>query len=260
MIRIDCRGLSTEDLAKSEQVQQAYNCLVKNGYAILDHVLPEDKVRDMNLEFNRRYTKYLQNQELEDTRKVGNRRFMVPIDLSGAFGDPLVYAHPFVVAVVRKALDLDAILESFGAVISLPGARAQHIHRDGRLLFDAAISPILPAHALTLVMPLIDMNDVHGTTAIWPGSHRWRERDEQAAPEAPQIPVGSCALWDFRLFHGGTANRSEVHRPILYATYARRWYQDTINFVKATQPRLVFDGDFLARVPEDRQSLFAHVR
>ena len=139
MMRFDCRGLSTEDLAKSEQVQQAYNCLVKNGYAILDHVLPEDKVRDMNLEFNRRYTKYLQNQELEDTRKVGNRRFMVPIDLSGAFGDPLVYAHPFVVAVVRKALDLDAILESFGAVISLPGARAQHIHRDGRLLFDAAI-------------------------------------------------------------------------------------------------------------------------
>ena len=106
MMRFDCRGLSTEDLAKSEQVQQAYNCLVKNGYAILDHVLPEDKVRDMNLEFNRRYTKYLQNQELEDTRKVGNRRFMVPIDLSGAFGDPLVYAHPFVVAVVRKALAL----------------------------------------------------------------------------------------------------------------------------------------------------------
>lgn len=259
MTRIDCRQIPGDDLAESEHIRRAYNAVVKDGYVVMDHVIPEQKVAALNAEFRARYHNYLQDSELADTLKIGNRRYLMPLDLSGGFADCLVYANPYVCAVAKLALGWDAILESFGAVVSLAGAGQQHIHRDGPLLFDVAIAPILPAHALTLAMPLIDMNDRHGTTALWPASHRWKERNEDVPPIAPDVPAGSCILWDFRLFHGGTENRSEQHRPMIYSTYSRRWYQDPTNFAKKTLPRLSFPQEFLESVPEDRRSLFYHL-
>jgi ectoine hydroxylase-related dioxygenase (phytanoyl-CoA dioxygenase family) len=259
-MRIDCRGLHGQDLTKAEPIRLAYDCLVREGYVILDHVIDKDKVAALGGEFDGRYARYIADREFDDTLEVGGRRHMITVDLAGRFADPLVYANPVVVAVARQALDVDAILESFGAIVSLPGSEQQHIHRDGRLLFDSAISPLLPAHALTFALPLVDMNDRYGTTAIWPGSHRWKERDETVAPEAPQVAVGSCILWDFRLMHGGTPNVSDRHRPIVYATYARRWYQDPGNFVKPDQVRLSLGEGFLKGVSKSDGSLFAHVR
>ena len=37
---------------------------------------------------------------------------------------------------------------------------------------------------------------------------------------------------------------------MVYATYARRWYQDPVNFIKAAQQRLVFDPAFVESIPE----------
>lgn len=258
MMRIDCRNISG-DPGRSEQLQLAHDCLVKNGYAILDHVFPEDRIRALNREFSDCYTKYQLDGELDETLEVGHRRFLVPIDLSGGFGDPGIYAHPLVVALVRAILDRDAILEAYGAIVSLSGSRQQHMHRDSPLLFNNDISPLLPAHALTFGLPLLEMNDVHGTTALFPGSHRWRDRNDRALPELPVVPIGSCVLWDFRLFHGGTPNRSDTPRPLVYASYARRWYQDPVNFAKATQRRLTFDPLFLAGLSDDNRSLFSHI-
>ena len=258
MTRIDCRQIA-DTAAPSEQMRAAYESIVKNGYVVLDHVIDASKAEALNSEFRTRYESYLQDSEQPDTMKVGNKRYLMAVDLSGGFADCEVYANRFVVAVARMALGEDAILESYGAVVSLAGAQQQHIHRDGPVLFDAGISPILPCHALTLAMPLIDMNDMQGTTALWPGSHRWKERNEEVKPIAPDVQAGSCMLWDFRLYHGGTANRSQEHRPMVYATYARRWYQDPSNFSKKGLHRLLYSPQFLAGIPEERRSLFCHV-
>lgn len=264
MTRIDFRGLMTAhqagtDLTEIEPIRAAFESLTKDGYAVLDHVVAPDKIAVLRREFESRYRRYFQDNELEDTLEVGNRRYMVPVELAGPFADPDIYANAAVVAVARHALDITAVLESFGAVISLSDAKQQHIHRDGPVLFDSAISAMLPAHALTFVLPLIDMNEEHGTTALWPGSHRWRKRDESVPPIAPEVPAGSCLMWDFRLYHGGTPNRSTAPRPILYSTYARRWYQDPRNFEKPTQRRLVYDQAFVRSVPEPHRPLFDHL-
>jgi ectoine hydroxylase-related dioxygenase (phytanoyl-CoA dioxygenase family) len=258
MTRIDCRQISG-DVQKSEQVRLAYESIVRNGYVVLDHVIPAEKAASLREEFRTRYHNYMTlESEQPDTLKVGNKRYMMTLDLDGGFADGDIWGNPFVVAVVRQALGPDAILESFGAVISQPGSRQQHIHRDGQLLFDAGIAPILPAHALTFALPLIDMDQSHGSTALWPGSHRWKQRNEEIPPIAPDIPMGSCALWDFRLFHGGTPNQSQEHRPMVYATYARRWYQDPGNFGKKTLKRLIYPPKFLENVSEDRRGLLYH--
>jgi len=201
----------------------------------------------------------LRDVEHDDSQQVGDRRYRVPIEFSGRFSDPLVYANPAVLAVVRQTLGADAIIEAYGAVVSLAGAERQHTHRDGPLLFEAAISPLLPCHALTFAMPLVDMDADTGTTALWPGSHRWKATPEGPAPEAPAVPAGSCVLWDFRLIHSGTANRTGRHRPMIYATYARSWYRDPTAFTRAAQVRLAFGDGFLESLNDDRRALFNHL-
>ncbi len=260
MIRIDCRAITGDDLGTSDHIRQACDALVKDGFVILDHVLPDAVVEALNEEFASAYAQYTEDREADDTLKVGDRRYMVQIGLSGSFRNPLVYANPFVVALVRQTLEDSAILESFGAILSLSGAGRQPVHRDAPTLFNASIAALLPAHAITFALPLIEMNDLHGTTELWRGSHRWQEANEALPSERPTIPVGSCLLWDFRLYHAGTPNRSNRHRPMIYGTYARAWYQDPANFRKAGLYRLVFDRDFVESQTADVQSLFSHIR
>jgi ectoine hydroxylase-related dioxygenase (phytanoyl-CoA dioxygenase family) len=256
--RIDCRDISG-DAVIAEHARVAYDDIVKDGYAVLDNIVPAARVAALHEEFNSRYDRYLRDVEHDDSQQVGDRRYRVPIEFSGGFADPLIYAHPVVLALVRQTLGADAIIESYGAVVSLAGAEQQHTHRDGPLLFEAAISPLLPCHALTFAMPLIGMDADTGTTGLWPGSHRWKAMPEGPAPEMPAIPAGSCVLWDFRLIHSGTANNTGRHRPMIYATYARSWYRDPTAYTRAAQVRLAFGNGFLEELSDDRRILFNHL-
>ena len=66
---------------------------------------------------------------------------------------------------------------------------------------------------------------------MWPGSHRLA-----AEPFEPKTPIttapllrGDCMLHDFRLRHAGLPNLSDRSRPVLYLSYARRWFFDEVN-------------------------------
>jgi ectoine hydroxylase-related dioxygenase (phytanoyl-CoA dioxygenase family) len=118
---------------------------------------------------------------------------------------------------------------------------------------------MLPAHALTYALPLIEMNELHGSTTLWPGSHRWRNDNDKSEEITPVIPIGSCMLWDFRLTHSGTANKSSTPRPMVYCTYSRPWYKDPVNFRKKRKMRRVdFDPALLEALPEDTRKLLVH--
>ena len=83
----------------------------------------------------------------------------------------------------------------------------------------------------------VDLNERNGTTRVWPGSHRvWTDEKAKQLPSRDIIaPIGSCILMDYRLLHGGTANRSERLRPILYLIYHRPWFKDYVNFLKVLE-------------------------
>jgi len=258
MIRIDCRGVAADDAAASEPMRTAIDCFVRQGYAILDHAIDAEKIRALGREFDRHYRPDLRDEETDQSKQVGDARYMIPLRLTHGFADTDIFANPYVVAVVRAVLEETAIIEAFGAVVSLPGAQAQPIHRDAPHLFGSELSALLPAHALTLALPLVEMNDVNGTTMLVPGSHRWRDKHEDGEGIAPTIPIGSCMLWDFRLTHSGTANRSTSPRPMIYCTYSRPWYRDPVNFRGKTMRRVDFDAGFLETLPEDTQRLLSH--
>ena len=79
------------------------------------------------------------------------------------------------------------------------------------------------------------MNKVHGTTALWLGSHRDENRASKEEAIEPVVHEGSCMLWDFRLYHRGTVNRGTEPRPLLYLTYCRPWFVEHLNFSKESK-------------------------
>lgn len=242
--------------------------LQKDGYALIGSVLPAGLLAALNEEFIARYSHLLQVENIQDGAvKVGVRRHMITVKLSGVFGDPAVYASSAVMDVLAITFDKDFVLDSFGIVLSLPGSETQHRHRDGMYLFNEGVSSILPAHAVTVGIPLVDMNAIQGTTEIFPGSHRIVHWKEGSPSVVPAVPAGSCVMWDFRLAHRGTENRSTQCRPLLYMTYSRPWWRDWRNYRQVwhesgpvrPQERIQFGEDFFRTVPEDARFLFRSV-
>ncbi len=69
---------------------------------------------------------------------------------------------------------------------------------------------------------------------------------------APEVPVGSCFLMDYRLTHQGMANRSDVVRPIFSIIYQQPWFRDYVNYSKQ-KPLIVAPGALDDAIPALRK-------
>lgn len=226
------------------------------GVMIFDDVIPPDRVAALHGAYTKAYAEYHQDREFDDALFVGDKRTMITVGVSGVFNDPLIYAHPVLFPFVRLLLGEDVILGSFVAVTSLPGSEDQEMHLDVPLLYGVdEIGASIPSYCLTLVLPLVDMNTTNGSTMFYPGSHRAITADvPDGSPVVPEVAVGSALLFDVRVWHGGTANRSSAPRPVLYHSYHRPWFRDSVNF--AQQVPLNITAEELAHVPEAHRHLF----
>lgn len=237
---------------------EAVEAMHRQGFVQMQNVLPLDLVGRLSRAWDERY----QSPPVDRAALgVGNRRSMVTIEMAKPFTEVALYANPFVLPVVNGLLGGEAVLMSFGCVCAFPGAEAQHIHRDHPALFpETRLSGLLPCSAVTVMVPLVNLNLESGTTAIWPGSHRgahdekpdWSQVDQAALPE---VNVGSVYLMDYRVTHGGTANVSGRPRPVLSLVYSRRWFIDAVNF--RHQPMVDISEAELAAVPEEFAFLFS---
>jgi len=168
---------------------------------------------------------------------------------------------------MKALLGPDVILGSLGSVVSLPGAEDQKVHQDLVHIFDVPEVPEadpvllsrLPAYAITMIVPLVPLNPINGTTRMWPGSHRVPAQEARGRfPSVdPLAATGECLLMDYRLLHGGTANVSEAVRPILYLVYYRPWFRDYSNFGK--QDPIQISEDEYARIPVQYQHMFGWI-
>lgn len=203
--------------------------------------------------------------------KVGHERYMFSLRLEPPFTDPALYANPRILPIVRDLLGADCVIQSLGAVCAYPGAPQQHVHRDHPPLFAEAggLNALLPPYSLHVVVPLIDLDESTGTTALWEGSHRHKSSREETRFSTEQMErlegavlpwpkAGDCYLMDFRLRHAGTANVSARPRTIVYVVYSRRWFQDRKNY--DVQRPLEITREEYERIPGEYLPLFENAR
>ena len=241
-------------------MRKALDALKRFGFVQVDNALSAEVVAGLRHDYERRHTTTTEAELKRRSLRVGEKRYMITVEISGAFNDPLLYANPCVFPMVSEILGGDAVLDNLTVVSALPGAAAQHIHIDHPPLFAEGLTQMVPCYAVTLVVPLVDPFLGAGATAAWLGSHRnaWTVPIEQRSlgdAFVPQPRLGSVYMMDFRLVHAGAPNTSAVVRPIICMVYSRPWFTDCRNFSR--QARLRMSAADLAGVPEEFRPVLA---
>lgn len=223
-----------------------------DGWLQVDGLFPVELIDRVREEFEHQADMLRAGQDGERSfLNVGDGRAMLSVSLDGPFLDPVLFANPILMSIIGAILGGDVLIDSFTCVVASPGAREQQLHRDHPALYANRTPPGLPAYAVTLVVPLIDLTPDSGTTKLFPRTHLGAEARDEARP---YVPRGSCFLMDYRIEHQGTANVTDRVRPVLYIVYARPWFTDMDNFRR--QPRINMTEDALGRVPADHRPLF----
>jgi ectoine hydroxylase-related dioxygenase (phytanoyl-CoA dioxygenase family) len=242
----------------STTIDKALRCFRTEGSLILEDVINPALILEAREAFITSYERYLDGQKHSDARQVGDKRLMITVNLEPPFERRELVANPWLRSILSAIFDKDFVLGAYGVVCSLPAAQRQPIHQDGGDLFpQAALNRLLPTFAVTVGVPLLEMNEIYGTTALWPGSHR-DETLASAESDEPLVREGSFVIWDYRLRHCGTANRSAAPRPLLYMTYCRSWFLDHKNYQQ--QPPLRAPKGYLASLSQDLRPLLARAQ
>lgn len=261
----DARGLS------APTARRLAAAMARDGAVRLERLFPLPLIQRLRAEVQRRH----ESGELRRRALIRDiaGRYAALLPFEGPFLDPRFYAEPRLLGAMAALLGPDFCIGSLETVIALPGAYDQHQHIDGPARFDTMIGarklPFtgdlskLPPFAVTLSVPLCDVAEDNGPTAIWPGSHKLalRARPPGEAEiarrfpmEAMTGPLGSSFLFDFRVFHGGLANMTAEARPVLMFVFTRSWYRDP-NHNEVT-PSVAISPRRLARVPPRHRGLF----
>lgn len=254
---IENERLTSEAIARAKALYMEHGCLV------LHDVFPRTLIADLKEAFLDRYAMGGAGALEESCLKVGDKRMMVTVEVKRPFDDPRLYANPILHPLLVDLMEGDCVINGFGGVVSFPGALAQPPHRDHPFLFggtgpDWRLAGSLPPYAITMVVPLVDITLALGPTALWEHSHRTGESvgrvltTHRAA--LPLVPAGDVYLMDYRLVHGGMPNSTKTPRPIMYITYSRTWFRDTVNYSK--QDAITISIEDYARVPEALKPLF----
>jgi ectoine hydroxylase-related dioxygenase (phytanoyl-CoA dioxygenase family) len=215
--------------------------LQTEGLALLRGAFPAAVIHGLHQEYLNQYGA-LNSRQMADRASdpppnpfldVGEARYEITPRMKGEFGNPEAFANPLLCRFLASLLGADMRLSGFTIVVSFPGAAVQHVHRDHPQLF-GDLGPVLPAYAINVAVPLVDVSLETGPTGVWPGSHRWPDTPGTELPSAEtatrtSFQRGDCVMLDYRTFHTGLANQSDRVRPIVYMAYARTWFFDETN-------------------------------
>ena len=228
----------------ADAVAQAADILRREGVVVLDNLVDPRSLEACRHEIVANYPLYAQpDADLYLGSFVG--RHTMPLVIDGLLSKRSIFAPRPIRDIGTALLGPHTILESLGLLVSIPGAPDQGLHFDGLLYGETQLDRVLPPFAISIAIPLVQLDEVNGTTAFWRRSHR--EAFRQGPPDfVPFMPVGSAVIWDFRTIHSGRANLGEAPRPILFSVHSRDWWQEPKTKARAYRKlqiaRAVYDG------------------
>lgn len=233
---IDFSGLGEECL--QGQVFDGVSLFREMGVLQIKNFYSEGFIQQLKSEFDVKYKEYFQDRVYKEALNVGDQRTMLTICFEGAFSKVEYYFDRRLGLILKQLLGEKLIINSLGAVISLPGAKEQAIHRDNPNVYARGGTDMMAQglpYAITVGIPLVKTDELCGGTCFWPGTHlndvlvkdlRYKESVSSFCD------LGSIILFDYRILHQGLANKSNVIRPMLYNVYSRPWFRDRQNYKK----------------------------
>jgi aminoglycoside phosphotransferase len=234
--------------------QKLLSTFKDKGFVVLEKVLSQNMI---NLISEALIAEVVadENSSLSKPYSVGDNRKMFSIYLKSPFDNPSFYANPLLMRVMKKLLGREFILNSLGVVIAKPGAKAQHVHQDHPPLFDSdEENTQISCYAITILIPLVDLNYENGALQVWEKSHIPGYNPNEHKPKTVNISAGDCVLFDYRLYHRGTATIGKQERPVLYLVYSRPWFRDSVNFLSHS-PLSIIDSVY-NKIPTQYKPLF----
>lgn len=219
---------------------QYFETLRRDGVVRIDNVVTQNTARDLRdyvVDLERRSLESVMSGEVPFVERFANvlvntKRCDLKIPLGPA---PVLKAmeeilHSPVRHTIEKLLGTDCTLYELSCLISHPGSQRQNVHPDHPCIVendyrDDTTEPLL----LTCFVSLQDIEPDMGPTVWIPGTHNARAHDrfqrirvedvldsespkDQLLRSTPSVvgllPLGSCAVFDSRLLHCGTANTS----------------------------------------------------
>ncbi len=269
-------SLSTIELPRAGAVppkalRQVQSAMKRDGAVVLDGLFPPALLKKLSAEVRRRHGSG-QLRERGLVRDIAGR-YAAVLPFEGPFLDSRFYANPALHKMLAALLGSDYRISSLETVIASPGAYEQHQHIDGPIRFDVSLGKSkkayhgdlsgLPPYAVTLCVPLCDVAEDNGPTAIWAGSHRTAlnakppseaciRRDYREEHVVGRL--GRAFFFDYRVFHCGMPNMTPEVRPVLMFVFTRAWFRD--QNLCDVYPRVVISKRNLSRVPRRYKDLF----
>jgi ectoine hydroxylase-related dioxygenase (phytanoyl-CoA dioxygenase family) len=212
--------------------EAARRAFLDAGYVVITNAIESslvDELRSVYLGLLDDFLRVAREHGVVDQVSQAPDRLALFTPIAPPFDDPEVVANPAAVVVLEALLGADLTCTYLTSNTPLPGAGVQPIHRDHEPLFMGECDAVLPAHVVSVGIPLVDMSDENGTTELWPGTHRLVDGDRLESRVAalpslrPEIAAGSLLMRDTRMWHRGTANQGDAARPMLSIVYTRGW-------------------------------------
>jgi tetratricopeptide (TPR) repeat protein len=214
------------------------------GAVVLERIYPDELIRDVAAAQRHAFSahlKLIKRNPRATNSTLASQRSPLRHELRAPMEDPYVRAdlvlQPLLRPVLLGMLGDRVELDTFSSVTSLPTAPDQHWHRDLPRLFEKGrhgYGNHLPPHGLVAFVTLVNVTDAMGPTEVLPGSHVSSPDDGALFAAARTLrfpaPAGSAVLFDIRILHRGTGNRSGHQRPQMYLAYVRDFFVDRINF------------------------------
>lgn len=241
--------LDADTLALAAELFQAH------GVLQIDALFPAERIRALQQAFTTLYADQFHCGDHPDALQLGHKRYMFTVDMDRVDGVAALAASEQLLPLVQSLLGDDCVLGAYTSAISLPGSRDQRLHKDHPPLFpDTEWHHTLPSFALQLMVPLVPLTALNGSTRVYKGTHRVPSDEAEQHPfHDPLMPLGSGLLLDYRCLHRGLANQSDAVRPILTLVFNRPWFRDTRNY--GQQPPLRFSRGFLDAAPRPLRKL-----
>jgi len=206
--------------------------------------------------FYAKYNEHFYDGDHPHALEVGDKRYMLSMELDEDFGAEELVASDMVVPVMRDILGKECIFGAYTAVVSLPGSEDQPIHKDHPALFEEVGWQFYhPTYGAQVVIPLLEMNEMTGATRVLKRTQQVPlHNSECVAHQDPVVPLGSVIFLDYATTHYGIGNRSGLVRPILNLVYSRPWFRDYRNY--HIQPPMRMPENYLQEASATVNQLF----